>query len=115
MSHENGIVEVNQDSSQNKPTRKINRSNQQLKRYAACMPCRKRRIKCDAGKPHCSSCIRSFEFLKRTQPDEERDSMGIQCWYDGVEDETTSGIKRKGEFETREDVKRLEERIGKES
>lgn len=62
--------------------RKLNRSNNQLKRNSACIPCRRRRIKCDAGKPHCSSCIRSFHFLERTQPDKERDEAGVQCWYD---------------------------------
>ncbi|WVQ95303.1 hypothetical protein IAU59_002398 [Kwoniella sp. CBS 9459] len=62
--------------------RKLNRTLPQLKRNAACIPCRRRRIKCDAGRPHCSSCVRSYHFLARTQPDEERDSKGVQCFYD---------------------------------
>ncbi|WWC65309.1 uncharacterized protein I303_107926 [Kwoniella dejecticola CBS 10117] len=62
--------------------RKLNRTLPQLKRNAACLPCRRRRIKCDAGKPHCSSCVRSYHFLARTQPDEERDARGVQCFYD---------------------------------
>ncbi|WVW80553.1 hypothetical protein I302_102538 [Kwoniella bestiolae CBS 10118] len=67
--------------------RKLNRTLPQLKRNAACIPCRRRRIKCDAGKPHCSSCVRSYHFLARTQPDEERDARGVQCFYeDDAED-----------------------------
>lgn len=67
--------------------RKLNRSQPQLKRNAACLPCRRRRIKCDAGKPHCSSCTRSFQFLQRTNPDPARDSQGVQCFYEEEEDE----------------------------
>ncbi|WVQ85870.1 hypothetical protein IAT38_008038 [Cryptococcus sp. DSM 104549] len=61
--------------------RKLNRVYPQLKRKAACLSCRTRRIKCDAGKPHCSSCVRSFNFIARTQPDPERDAKGVQCSY----------------------------------
>lgn len=64
-----------------KQPRKINRSQPQLKRNAACLPCRRRRIKCDAAKPHCSSCVRSYHFLARTYPDAERDTRGVQCTY----------------------------------
>ncbi|WWC92412.1 uncharacterized protein L201_007369 [Kwoniella dendrophila CBS 6074] len=72
----------NRQSEAPKKQRKLNRTLPQLKRNAACLPCRRRRIKCDAGKPHCSSCVRSYHFLARTQPDEERDSKGVQCYYD---------------------------------
>ncbi|ORY31272.1 hypothetical protein BCR39DRAFT_558301 [Naematelia encephala] len=73
-----------------KPPRKINRVLPQLKRNAACVPCRRRRIKCDAGKPHCSSCMRSFNFLARSNPDEKRDAKGVQCYYeDGSDDESS--------------------------
>ncbi|WVR08707.1 hypothetical protein IAU60_005765 [Kwoniella sp. DSM 27419] len=117
--------------------RKLNRTMPQLKRNAACLPCRRRRIKCDAGKPHCSSCIRSFQFLARTQPDEERDGKGVQCFYDEDADDTDDaghshgakedghsasdtspgeaprGVKRKGEGDDdpREVIKRLEDKV----
>ncbi|KAK8850622.1 hypothetical protein IAR55_004541 [Kwoniella newhampshirensis] len=71
-----------QESQQPLKQRKLNRSLPQLKRNAACLPCRRRRIKCDAGKPHCSSCVRSYHFLARKHPDEERDAKGVQCFYD---------------------------------
>nr|XP_031862623.1 uncharacterized protein CI109_002121 [Kwoniella shandongensis]KAA5529695.1 hypothetical protein CI109_002121 [Kwoniella shandongensis] len=111
--------------------RKLNRSLPQLKRNAACLPCRRRRIKCDAGKPHCSSCVRSYHFLARTHPDEERDAKGIQCFYDdealeGDEEDSSvdkehvlpthrdKGSKRKerAEDEDPQDViKRLENKV----
>ncbi|WVQ86220.1 hypothetical protein IAT38_008388 [Cryptococcus sp. DSM 104549] len=53
-----------------------------LKRNSACKQCRKRRIRCDAGKPHCASCARSFDYLKRTHPDDECVKKGVQCYYD---------------------------------
>lgn len=109
--------------------RKLNRSNNQLKRNSACIPCRRRRIKCDAGKPHCSSCIRSFHFLERTQPDQERDEAGVQCWYDeegdGHEEEEPlpKGRKRSAvsngivhveeeEADAQEAIRKLEARVG---
>ncbi|KIR58997.1 hypothetical protein I314_04981 [Cryptococcus bacillisporus CA1873] len=64
-----------------KQPRKINRLQPHLKRNAACFPCRRRRIKCDAARPHCSSCVRSYHFLARTYPDAERDAHGVQCSY----------------------------------
>ena len=70
--------------------RKLNRSSHQLKRNAACIPCRRRRIKCDAAKPDCGSCVRSFQFLQRTNPDEERDRRGVTCFYEN-EDEDGEG------------------------
>jgi hypothetical protein len=70
--------------------RKLNRSSHQLKRNAACIPCRRRRIKCDAAKPYCGSCVRSFQFLQRTNPDEERDRRGVTCFYEN-EDEDGEG------------------------
>ncbi|OWZ54224.1 hypothetical protein C368_03363 [Cryptococcus neoformans 125.91] len=78
------------------PPRKLNRSGQQLKRNAACLPCRRRRIKCDAGRPHCSSCEKSYNFLKKTQPDDEKDDGGIRCWYDTeVDEQPVISVKRK--------------------
>ncbi|BEI84335.1 hypothetical protein CcaverHIS002_0409390 [Cutaneotrichosporon cavernicola] len=75
------------DPPRNKPPRKLNRSANQLHRNQACLTCRRRRIKCDAARPHCSSCVRSFRFLARTQPDPERDARGVQCVYENNEPE----------------------------
>lgn len=103
--------------------RKLNRSQHQLKRNAACIPCRRRRIKCDAGKPHCSSCTRSFQFLQRTNPDPERDCLGVQCFYEEDDDEGepsgsgSGSVMGSGSGHDRLDdpkvtVKKLEARVG---
>ncbi|WVQ85932.1 hypothetical protein IAT38_008100 [Cryptococcus sp. DSM 104549] len=92
-----------------RPPRKLNRTGPQLKRNAACLPCRRRRIKCDAAKPYCSSCLRSYHFLRRTQPDLERDRKGIQCCYDLEDDEGwPDGV---GDAKKDERIKSLEEKV----
>ncbi|TYJ54810.1 hypothetical protein B9479_004481 [Cryptococcus floricola] len=74
------------DSDPSQPPRKtLHRTHGQLKRNAACQECRRRRVKCDAARPTCQSCIRSYHFLSRTYPDAERDAKGVQCHY-GDED-----------------------------
>lgn len=116
--------------------RKLNRSAPQLKRNAACLPCRRRRIKCDAAKPACGSCVRSFQFLARTNPDVERDRAGVQCYYeeeeDGDEDNEGGGgvesrlgglglgdrtreenVSRSGTSDPQATVRKLEAKVGK--
>lgn len=101
--------------------RKLNRSAPQLKRNAACLPCRRRRIKCDAAKPACGSCVRSFQFLARTNPDAERDRAGVQCYYEEDEDEEESGGRgaddrvREGSGDPHATVRRLEAKVGESS
>jgi hypothetical protein len=104
--------------------RKLNRSANQLKRNAACLPCRRRRIKCDAAKPHCTSCVRNYHYLKRTQPDDDRDGKGVQCNYEEGDSESEGPDfarpivgKRKEDahsesVEPPEAVHRLEARVG---
>ncbi|ODO05891.1 hypothetical protein I350_04952 [Cryptococcus amylolentus CBS 6273] len=70
------------------PHKTLHRTQGQLKRNAACHECRRRRVKCDAARPTCQSCIRSYHFLSRTYPDAERDAKGVQCHY-GDEDHNT--------------------------
>ena len=98
-----------------RPPRKLNRSANQLNRNQACLPCRRRRIKCDAARPHCSSCIRSYRFLARTQPNPERDAKGVQCVYedsgDLEGDDSEFNLSRTSE-DPRASVHRLEARIG---
>ncbi|RYZ53958.1 MAG: Zn(II)2Cys6 transcription factor, partial [Sphingobacteriales bacterium] len=101
--------------------RKLNRSQHQLKRNAACLPCRRRRIKCDASKPICGSCVRSFQFLQRTNPDQGRDQRGIQCFYEHEHDhegeeesdyiEPRVGMGQRVE-DPRNTVRKLEARVG---
>lgn len=74
----------------------------QLRRNQACLPCRRRRIKCDAAKPHCSSCVRSHYFLKRTQPDEQRDARGVQCFYEAHEEDQSHAQKKRRQSDEEE-------------
>lgn len=96
-----------------RPPRKLNRSANQLHRNQACLPCRRRRIKCDAGRPHCSSCVRSYRFLARTQPNPDRDSKGVQCVYeDSGEGEDDNGdLVAVGSDDPRLAVRKLQARI----
>jgi hypothetical protein len=105
--------------------RKLNRSANQLTRNAACLPCRRRRIKCDAAKPHCTSCVRNYHYLKRTQPNDERDGNGVQCSYEEGELESEGydlarsvvGKRKEGahseSVEPSEAAHRLEARVGR--
>lgn len=97
-----------------RPPRRLNRSANQLHRNQACLTCRRRRIKCDAARPYCSSCVRSFRFLARTKPDPERDARGVQCVYDYDSDPSEDGGgggAATGE-DPREAVAKLEARVG---
>ncbi|CAK9780005.1 hypothetical protein CC85DRAFT_326494 [Cutaneotrichosporon oleaginosum] len=93
------------DDPPRKPPRKLKRSADQLHRNQACLTCRRRRIKCDAARPHCSSCVRSFRFLARTQPDPERDARGVQCVFENNEPEEPE------EEDPRAAVAKLEARV----
>ncbi|WVQ70792.1 hypothetical protein IAR50_000314 [Cryptococcus sp. DSM 104548] len=66
----------------------------QLKRGSACEVCRKRRIKCDGAKPHCSSCVRSLQYLERTHPG---DRHTMQCHYAYDWDAEDDGRSSSGE------------------
>ena len=98
--------------------RRLNRSVPQLKRNAACTPCRTRKIRCDGVKPFCGACVRSFNYFARIQPDHERYQAGIQCVYD-QQDGSPLGEER--EMSERQDteevdmegkVKSLERQVG---
>ncbi|ORY32255.1 hypothetical protein BCR39DRAFT_523592 [Naematelia encephala] len=50
-----------------------------LRRNQACLACRRRKLKCDAQRPHCSTCVRSYKHLMRTAP---RSNPVLTCEYD---------------------------------
>ncbi|WRT67022.1 uncharacterized protein IL334_003988 [Kwoniella shivajii] len=50
-----------------------------LKRNQACLQCRKRKLKCDAVRPHCATCVRSYRHLLRTSP---KSNPVLCCDYD---------------------------------
>ncbi|ODO02088.1 hypothetical protein L198_02819 [Cryptococcus wingfieldii CBS 7118] len=66
----------------------------QLKRGSACDACRRRRVRCDAGKPHCASCVRSLQYLERIHPG---DPHTIQCHYAHDWDTEDDGHSSQGE------------------
>ncbi|ODN76129.1 hypothetical protein L202_06057 [Cryptococcus amylolentus CBS 6039] len=66
----------------------------QLKRGSACNACRRRRVKCDGGKPHCASCVRSLQYLERIHPG---DRHTIQCHYTHDWDNEDDGHSSQGE------------------
>ena len=125
MNHSDHPLPPTQDPRDHAPAprkhRKLNRSAHQLKRNAACLPCRRRRIKCDGAKPQCGSCVRSIAFLQRTNPDEERDRKGVQCFYEDEEGESEGPPPAptvNGQFmgqrieDPRNTVRKLEARVG---
>jgi hypothetical protein len=79
--------------------------------------------KCDAVRPHCSTCIRSYKHLLRTAPST---NPVLTCEYDddkendGDEDEAearrkrrkTSGSRKKADEEAEQERERLNKRIG---
>ncbi|QRV91108.1 Fungal Zn(2)-Cys(6) binuclear cluster domain [Ceratobasidium sp. AG-Ba] len=57
-----------------------------LRRNQACQQCRRRKLKCDAGRPHCGTCVRQWNALIAVPP-----PVGFShpsaptCSYDPVE------------------------------
>ncbi|KAI0673525.1 hypothetical protein C8Q78DRAFT_969110 [Trametes maxima] len=57
-----------------------------LRRNQACLSCRKRKLKCDAARPHCGTCVKQWQSLISVPP-----PVGYahptepQCSYDPVE------------------------------
>ncbi|KAF8609102.1 hypothetical protein BDV93DRAFT_550650 [Ceratobasidium sp. AG-I] len=68
-----------------KPT-PANSSGPALRRNQACQQCRRRKLKCDAGRPHCGTCVRQWNALIAVPP-----PVGFShppaptCSYDPVE------------------------------
>ncbi|RXK38329.1 hypothetical protein M231_04371 [Tremella mesenterica] len=50
-----------------------------LRRNQACLNCRRRKLKCDAARPNCSTCVRSYKHLLRTNP---KTNPVLCCEYD---------------------------------
>jgi hypothetical protein len=103
-------LQQEQEQQTTRPPRKLNRSANQLHRNQACLTCRRRRIKCDAGRPHCSSCVRSYRFLARTQPNPERDANGVQCVYEDNGEDNDMPLSTTGDSHAV--VHKLEARVG---
>lgn len=69
-----------------------------LRRNQACIQCRRRKLKCDAARPTCATCVRSHKHLLRTNP---RSDAVLTCEYDDQKEDggTHSPASREGEGE----------------
>ncbi|KAI0639794.1 hypothetical protein C8Q77DRAFT_1214234 [Trametes polyzona] len=78
-----------------------------LRRNQACLSCRKRKLKCDAARPHCGTCVKQWQSLISVPP-----PVGYahptepQCSYDPVE-----GLPIAPNVEPSERIRMLEEQI----
>ncbi|KAI0330575.1 hypothetical protein GY45DRAFT_1250588 [Cubamyces sp. BRFM 1775] len=78
-----------------------------LRRNQACLSCRKRKLKCDAARPHCGTCVKQWQSLISVPP-----PVGYahptepQCSYDPVE-----GLPIAPNVEPTERIRILEEQI----
>ncbi|KAH8102434.1 hypothetical protein BXZ70DRAFT_928561 [Cristinia sonorae] len=78
-----------------------------LRRNQACLSCRKRKLKCDAARPHCTTCVKAWQALISVPP-----PIGYahptepQCSYDPVE-----GLPIAPDIDPTERIRELEEQI----
>ncbi|KAI0080084.1 hypothetical protein K474DRAFT_1638510 [Panus rudis PR-1116 ss-1] len=78
-----------------------------LRRNQACLTCRKRKLKCDAARPHCGTCVKQWQALISVPP-----PVGYahptepQCSYDPVE-----GLPIAPDVDPTERIRMLEEQI----
>ncbi|KIL70738.1 hypothetical protein M378DRAFT_155674 [Amanita muscaria Koide BX008] len=95
-------------SSSNNPSRPALRRNQ------ACRSCRKRKLKCDAARPHCSTCVKQWQALISVPaPIGYAHPPEPQCSYDPVEGLTlapdTDPVERIRDLE--EEISRLKQKL----
>ncbi|OSX67451.1 hypothetical protein POSPLADRAFT_1176282 [Postia placenta MAD-698-R-SB12] len=78
-----------------------------LRRNQACLACRKRKLKCDASRPHCGTCVKQWQALISVPP-----PVGYahppepQCSYDPIE-----GLAIAPDVDPTEKIRILEEQI----
>ncbi|KAI1793941.1 hypothetical protein LXA43DRAFT_884711 [Ganoderma leucocontextum] len=78
-----------------------------LRRNQACLSCRKRKLKCDAARPHCGTCVKQWQSLISVPP-----PVGYahptepQCSYDPVE-----GLPMAPNVDPSERIRLLEDQI----
>jgi hypothetical protein len=57
-----------------------------LKRNQACLQCRRRKLKCDAARPHCKTCLRSYNHALRGAEAARRERIRDRQRERGVEE-----------------------------
>ncbi|KAF5377434.1 hypothetical protein D9615_005321 [Tricholomella constricta] len=78
-----------------------------LRRNQACRSCRRRKLKCDAARPHCGTCVKQWETLVSVPaPVGYAHPSEPQCSYDPVE-----GLTLAPDTDPLEKIKQLEEQI----
>ncbi|KAK7058889.1 hypothetical protein VNI00_001513 [Paramarasmius palmivorus] len=78
-----------------------------LRRNQACRSCRKRKLKCDAQRPHCGTCVKQWHALISVPaPIGYAHPTEPQCSYDPVE-----GLTLAPDTDPVEKIKQLEEQI----
>lgn len=66
-----------------------------LKRNHACLACRRRKIKCDGTKPHCSPCLRSHAHALRAAQRAGSKLPVFSCEWAEVDDENDSSPEQR--------------------
>ncbi|KAJ8084105.1 hypothetical protein PM082_002872 [Marasmius tenuissimus] len=78
-----------------------------LRRNQACRSCRKRKLKCDAARPHCGTCVKQWHALISVPaPVGYAHPSEPQCSYDPVE-----GLTLAPDTDPVEKIKQLEDQI----
>ncbi|KAF9069139.1 hypothetical protein BDP27DRAFT_1522180 [Rhodocollybia butyracea] len=78
-----------------------------LRRNQACRSCRKRKLKCDAARPHCATCVKQWQALISVPaPVGYAHPTEPQCSYDPVE-----GLTLAPETDPVDKIRQLEEQI----
>ncbi|ODN84683.1 hypothetical protein L202_00579 [Cryptococcus amylolentus CBS 6039] len=75
----NGVVLIDTSEPEPPPAQNPADVANVLRRNQACRQCRRRKLKCDAARPHCATCIRSYRHLLKTSP---RSNPILCCDYD---------------------------------
>ncbi|KAF8898643.1 hypothetical protein BD779DRAFT_26545 [Infundibulicybe gibba] len=80
-----------------------------LRRNQACRSCRKRKLKCDAARPHCGTCVKQWQALVSVPaPVGYAHPTEPQCSYDPVE-----GLTLAPDTDPVEKIRQLEDQICK--
>ncbi|KAN0100701.1 hypothetical protein V8E55_000685 [Tylopilus felleus] len=80
-----------------------------LRRNQACRSCRKRKLKCDAARPHCGTCVRQWQSLISVPaPPGYAHPAEPQCVYDPVD-----GLALAPDTDPIEKIRMLEEEVSK--
>ncbi|KAI0271381.1 hypothetical protein BC834DRAFT_922196 [Gloeopeniophorella convolvens] len=83
-------------------------SRHSLRRNQACLSCRKRKLRCDAARPHCATCVKQWHAqISVPPPPGYAHPTEPQCSYDPVD-----GLPLAPEIDPLDKIKELEEQVG---